>query len=189
MADYYEIVIKGDHPKLAAFLSGYAAAGGLSRACVFAADSGFHVSALRERIKHHGEVNHAICRPADRAKIRSAIKKAANDFDLDFEIVEERKIARAYFHFEFDTPSRDVARKIKAVLDRLPRGVRAADYSPHETMDPDAKGAEVYTPTHDYQFCGKGVVEGDVGGVIDTRDALHEIDFTHCDEIEVHHVG
>jgi len=185
MSHYAEFVIHGDDREIVPYLAGFAAGSGLERAFVFAAEAGFRISALRERLKHHGEVTHVICDAPHRDRLRAAIEKAAPRFA--FEIKEERSIERAYFPFSFETPSREVAEKIKGVLGSLPKGVKAADYAPHEVTDPGARGPEVYSPAHEYTFSGRGVIEGDVLGVVETRRALMGIEFTKCDEIAAHH--
>jgi hypothetical protein len=187
MAHYSEFVIRADDRDLVPYLAGFAAGAGLEHAFVFAAEAGFHVHALRERLKHHGEVTHVICDPAHRDRLRAAIAKAAPRFE--FEIAEERRVERAYFPFSFETPSREVAKQIKRALAALPKGVKTADYAPEEVTDPGARGAEVYSPTHEYTFRGRGVIEGDVLGVVAMRRALDAIEFMRCDEINVHHAG
>ena len=186
MAHYYEIIIHGDDRELTAYLTGYGAAGGVGR-LIFAEEAGFKVKELRERIKHHGEVRHVISDAAHRSRLHAALEAAAPRYH--FEIKEERKIERAYFHFEFETPSRGVADSIKKVFGRLPAGVTVTDYSPEEIIDPKASSAELYAPEHEYVFRGEGVIEGDVFGVIDAHAALADIEFTRCDEIEVHHAA
>ncbi len=185
MSHYAEFVIHGDDREVIAYLKGFAAGSALERSLLFAAEAGFHIRALRERIKHHGEVTHVICDLPHRDRLRAAIQQAAPRYA--FEIKEERTIERAYFPFSFETPSRKTAEQIKSVLGSLPKGVKASDYSPQEVTDPSARGPEVYSPTHEYTFRGRGVIEGDVPGVVATRRALMEIDFTKCDEIAVHH--
>jgi len=130
-------------------------------------------------------VQHIICETGQRAKLRSAIEGGAGRFG--FEVVDETRIERAYFHFEFSTPSREVAATIKKAIKSLPEGVKVADYSPEEIEHPDAKGTEVYSPAHDYEFRGKGVVEGDPAGVIQVRQAIEDIEFAKAHEIELHH--
>jgi hypothetical protein len=183
MATYYEMIIRGDDRDMVPYLTGFMAAGDLKNVYI-ATESGFHLKSLRERVKHHGEVQHVICEGDQRSRLRSAVEKAPDRYG--FKVEEEARIERAYFPFEFDTPSREVAAAIKKVLAALPTGVKATDYIPEEIEDPDAKGAEVYSPAHEYEFRGKGVIEGDPGGVIRARQALGEIEFAKVHEIEIH---
>jgi hypothetical protein len=187
MANYIEFLVHGDERELGAWLRGYAAGSGGARPVVFAHEAGFQLKKLRERIKHHGEVRHVIVADAHGGWLRAALAAAAPRYH--FEVREERRIARAYFHFEFDTPSEKVADRIKHVFATLPAGVTPTDFQPREVVDPAAKGAEVYTVEHHYRYQGEGVLEGDVEGVVRVFAVLSEIDFVKCDEIEVHHLA
>jgi hypothetical protein len=180
--DYYDLLIKGDEHDLEPYLLGFAAASGLT-GFFFARDAGFHLRRLRERIRHHGEVQHVMCTAESLARIRAAIHEAPPRFG--FAVESERLIDDAHFRFAFETPSRAAAGVIKEALARLASGVRLVDYAPEEILDPTAKGAEQYTPVHEYVFRGRGVVEGDVAGVVATRRLLSDLDFVECDEIDV----
>lgn len=182
MATFCEIVIKGDDRDLVPFLSGFAV-GARARGIYFAEEAGLHLKLLGERIRHHGEVHHVICTDALRGVIHDALAKAAPRYR--FEIKDERKIERATFSFKVETPSRDVAKAVKDAVAKPPRGVVVTGFVPRETLNPDAKGAEVYSPVHDYVFSAEGAVDGDIG-VIEMRKKLAAIDFVQCDEIELH---
>jgi hypothetical protein len=182
MARYVELVVHGGDRDLKGYLGGYLTASGTTR-LVFADDAGFHIQHLRERIRHHGQVQHVIVQEADVARVRAAL--AAAEPGYRFEIKEERPLERAHFAFEFETPSRKVAGQLKALLSNLPAGARVEHYAPEEKSTGDAEGTELYTPEHDYSFKGRGEVLGPVFPVVDARAAILAIDFTRCDEILV----
>ena len=183
MAGYSEIIVRGDDKDLIPYVKGFAIGCGLA-GVYFAQEAGLHLKPLRDRIKHHGEVHHIICADKAVAKLREAVDNAPKEYK--FEIKEESKLERAYLHFDFDTPSRKVAGQIKDALSNVPAGVAVLDYKPEEIVHPEAKGTEVYSPAHEFTFRGKGVIEGDVGGVIETRMALADIEFVNCGEIDLH---
>jgi hypothetical protein len=182
MATFCEIVIKGNDRDLVPYLSGFAAAA-RARGVYFAEEAGLHLKPLRERIHHHGEVHHVICTEALRGVLHDALAKAAPRYR--FEIKDERKVERATFSFKVETPSREVAKAVKDAVAKPPRGVAVTGFVPREVLQPSAKGAEVYSPVHDYMFNAEGTVDGDIG-VIEMRLKLAAIDFVHCDEIELH---
>jgi hypothetical protein len=183
MATYYELVVKGDDRDLIPYLTGFATGAGFE-GIFYAEESGLHVQALRERIRHHGEVQHVLCRENACTLVRDALAKAAPRYR--FEIKDERAIASATFNFEVDTPSRKIAELVRGAVARLPQGVRVSAFEPRESTDASAKGAEVYSPTHDYHFAARGNVAGDVAGVIALRHTLSAIDFVKCTEIDLH---
>lgn len=182
MATFFELVIKGDDRDVIPYLSGFAASA-RARGMYFAEEAGLHVPALRSRILHLGEVNHVICTEALRGVVHDALAKAAPRYH--FEIKDERRVERATFAFKVETPSLQIAKAVQAAVAKLPRGVAVTDFVQHEELDPSAKGAEVYSPAHDYFYTAKGNVEGDIG-VIEFRQKLSSIDFVKCDEIELH---
>ena len=182
MASYIDLVVYGDDRDLLAYLTGRVGASGSMR-IVFAAEAGFHIEKLRERIRYHGEVQHVVVEAGHADGVRAALAAARPRYH--FEIRAEHPIERARFTFEFDTPSRAVAGKLKLLLDALPAGAALSDYSPQESTDPGASGLEVYSPTHEFRFTGQGVISGDVFAVVDTRARLHAIDFTDTGEIEI----
>jgi hypothetical protein len=183
MATYYEFVIKGDDRDVIPYLAGFMAAAG-ARGIYFAEESGLHVQSLRERIRHHGEVQHVVCTGRARATLRNALAAASPRYR--FEVKDERVLAKATFRFHVETPSRKVADRIRRSLEALPPNVAVAGFDPSEEVDPSSGGAQVYTPVHRYTFRARGDVEGDVAGVIEVRRKLSAIDFVDCEEIELH---
>ena len=141
----------------------------------FGEDHRLDLGHLKEMIKYHGDVLHMIVEAKHRAAVESAIKQAPED--LHPEIVESRKIHRAYFHFKFTTHNRDVAKRIKKILDTLPAEVMLTDYAPDEHVDPEAEGTEAYTAVHEYTFKGKGVIEGEPHSVREVFVEMVEDEF------------
>jgi hypothetical protein len=182
MARYVEMVVQGDDRDLKAYLTASSATAGHPR-FVFADETGFHVPRLRERIRHHGEVQHVIVAEEHAALVRTDLGAAGPRYS--FEIKEERTLETVRFPFEFSTPSRKVAADLKHLLGMLPTGAHLEGYVPQEKADKDASGTEIYAPEHDYVFSGRGTIHGDVFAVIDARAKLSAIDFTDCGEIVV----
>jgi hypothetical protein len=183
MATYYELVIKGDDRDLIPYLAGYMA-GAAVEGVYFAEESGLHVHAMRERIRHHGEVQHVVCARKALAPVRDALDEAAPRYR--FEIKDERVIASASFRFKVETPSRKIAQAVKDAMAKHGRGVEVKGYQPRESVDPEGAGAEVYSPVHEYTFEASGEIAGDVAGVIEMRRKLSAIDFVVCEPIDLH---
>jgi hypothetical protein len=182
MASYVELIVRGDDRDAKAYLTGHIAASSPVRV-VFADEAGFRIHELRERIKHHGEVQHVFVEQAQASRIRDALAAAAPRYRFD--VKEERAVSGVHFAFDFDTPSPEVAARIKHVLANPPAGVTLEDYTPRERRNATASGAELYAPEHGYDFAGRGVIRGDLFAVVDARALLSAIDFVDCAEIEV----
>jgi len=182
MARYLELIVKADDRDLLPYLSGYLAAEDVS-GVYFAEESGLHVSALKERFLHHGEVQHILCTEQAAAVVRDALAKAAPRYR--FEIKEEREVERARFRFEVETPSRNIAQLVKDTVAGVPPQTTIIGFEPRERINHDATGRELYTPTHEYEFRASGEVHGDIDGVVKMRQRLCTIEFVKCLEIDL----
>ena len=182
MARYRELIVKGDDRDLVPYLAGFLAANGVA-GVYFAEESGLHVHALRERIRHHGEVQHVVCTEEAAATVRDALAKAIPRYL--FEIKEEREIGGAAFRFQIETPSRDVAQLVRDTLAGVPVGTALSGFQPREEIDSSSTGPELYSPFHGYVFHAKGELKGDVDGVIKMRRRLCTIEFVECDEVDL----
>ncbi len=182
MARYRELIVKADDRDLIPYLAGYLAAKNVS-GVYFAEESGLHVSALKERFRHHGEVQHIVCTDEAAVALRDALAKAVPRYR--FEIKEERELERARFRFEVATPSRNVAQLVRDTLAGVPPQTFISGFEPRERLNHDATGTELYSPLHDYEFQGNGEVQGDIDGVIKMRQRLCTIEFVKCNEIEL----
>jgi hypothetical protein len=183
MANYVDLVVHGDDRDLIPYLNGFLAGSGEPVRIVFAAEAGFHIRELRERIHYRGEVHHVVVEAAKAPLVRQALNAAAPRYR--FKVEAEHAFERSRFQFEFDTPSRSVAGELKQTLTKLPPGLELSGYQPRETTDPGASATEVYAPDHDYRFAGRGVLRGGPFAVVDVRARLCTIDFVKCGEIEI----
>jgi len=160
MADtYYELVIKGNGKLLRGFIRGYQIAKNIKTGLILCNDYPINTHHLKHVLTFRGGHVHLVCKARIRQNFLAAIEKAA---DLEFEILADNEIHEASFQFEFETFNKEVASGIKRVLRRLPAGLEFDSYTPEETLDPDAKGVEIYSPVHDYIFKGKGKIRGDL---------------------------
>ena len=107
MSSYVELIVRGDDRDVKAYLAGTTAKSPVR--VVFADDAGFHIQELRERIKHHGEVQHVFVEQTHAPRIRAELAAAAPRYQ--FEVKEARAVSGVHFAFEFDTPSHEVATK------------------------------------------------------------------------------
>ena len=182
MARYRELIVKADDRDLVPYLAGFVAAMNVS-GVYLAEESGLHVSALKERFRHHGEVQHIVCTVDAATRVRDVLAKAPPRYR--FEIKEERDLERAQFRFEVETPSRNIAQLVRDTLAGLPPQTTLSGFEPRERIDSDSAGAELYSPSRAYEFKATGDVHGDIDGVIKMRQRLCTIEFVKCHEIDL----
>ncbi|MBP2681411.1 MAG: hypothetical protein H6Q78_1274 [Candidatus Krumholzibacteriota bacterium] len=183
-ATYREIVVRGDGKLLKGFIRGYQIGHATESGIFFCADHPIDTRRLRERLTLRGDHVHLMCKERLRQSFLAAIQRAT---DLEFELVSDEKVSGASFEFEFDTYSRKVGSEIKNLLENLPEGLEVADYAPEETVDAKARGAELYSPVHEYRFQGKGKIAGDFERLLDFHAALAANAFVEARDISIEH--
>jgi len=70
------------------------------------------------------------------------------------------------FRFSFHCYNREHAEIIKGIIEGRPKEVILEGYDPKLRIDPKAPGEELYTPAHDFELEGSGLVRGPVPAVI-----------------------
>jgi len=187
MATYYELIIKGNDDVVFAFLEGYFRGKGVQKGFRFGKDLPIHKNHFKEFMEYHGQVVHLIVESSLRAGVESALRAIGEKFEL--ELRDAHRIRRGYFHFKFKTFNRDIAQQIKRAMRTLPAGAKLTDYDPKERIDPEGKGKEGYAPLHEYEFRGKGVIEGEIVAVWKTHMKFEDIEFIESEGICIHHSG
>jgi hypothetical protein len=96
-----------------------------------------------------------------------------------------RPVHRAAFHFAAEAFSREIAAEIRAVLARLPPGVRIEGRKETEEEHPEVEGVELYAPVHRYAYRVAGDVVGPLAGVLAVHRALGAIEVVEAGPIAV----
>jgi hypothetical protein len=181
---YHELIVKRDDELLKGFIEGFMTAKNLKTGVILAREHDIETHHLKEVLTFHGNYIHVIVAGRYHRSLVSAIQKTP---DIACEIVSDKEIINAYFKFKFETFSRDVAKALKKTLARLPAGLQLIDYDPEETIDPSGEGIEFYSPIHDYSFCGKGKIRGDVARLIRFHERTKAHVFMETEDIELEH--
>lgn len=179
---YYELVIKGNGKLLRGFVRGYEIGKSIKNGLFFSQDRPIATHHLKETLTFRGDHLHLLCGARIRQGFLAALRQAE---DLDFEIIADRRVVRSSFEFEFETASRKVASDIKRRFRSIPAGLKLVGYEPIETVDPSAKGVEIYTPVHDYRFEGNGVIEGDLETLLACHERLTTNEFIEAEDIAI----
>jgi hypothetical protein len=175
---FVEVVVEGPRGRSRGFVEGYLAGRGLDERLLDAEEEGFDCETLRERLReilHPGEeVLHLLVPAETLDEVREAADAAASR-GIVVAIRASRPLVGASFVFSFAAYSPEHGRRVLALLSDLPEGVRLLRERPfEERLDPAARGIEAYSPAHEYEFRGKGTVEGDLEGVLAVRRRLRD---------------
>lgn len=182
MSRWYELSIEGSEEALESFLAAQRAVeDGLA---VLGSELQLESESLSERILDAlgAKTHHLLFSPGDHA--RMLVEALADRSGLRLERL--REVEGASFPFEAKAYARDVARTIKHALhDALPPGISLEDLQESETVEPEAKGVELYAPVHDYVYRASGTVRGSLPGVLEMHRRLEEMEFCKPGEIAI----
>jgi hypothetical protein len=186
MSDWSAIVVEGAERELRAFVSGFVADRGLDpSSVVFGDDVGLAHDGLADRLRALlGGGRHVVLVPQDLSTpLVDALRRAGPEVGLD--VLDCDPIHETSFRFSAEVFARDVATVIRQALAARVPDVRFAEHTEEEEAHDENKGVELYAPVHDYTYRVRGKVVGPLGGVLQLRRALGEIEAVTVDCLEV----
>ncbi len=188
--NFYEIVVEGNYHTIYGLLEGYLLGSEKSWNYYFSKKVNIKRDTLSDVLKQWvtlgNKLHHIIIEEEFLHSIKTALSKNGNQkhFGTAF-IKSEKKIRGAVFAFEFKAYAKKFADEIKAIISNLPEGTSLVDYSPKETEDKNAKGVELYSPEHEYEFRGRGKVKGSFPQIIDVWNTFEEHPLITPESIEI----
>jgi len=176
---YYEIVMEGEYRFVYGMLEGFKLA--LREPFEYYLSRHVNVKALTlmEALKgwltFKTKLHHVIMEEGAWRHFEEAIKRQPAEATINYGYIKSvRLIVGASFEFNFECYAPKYGEKIKQLLASLPAGVRLMDYHPKEEIWEDAKGIELYAPTHDYIFEGRGKLVGDLETIMSLNRCFGE---------------
>ncbi len=177
MNEWHVIVVEGHARELRAFVSGFVTDRGLDPAIVvFGDDVGLEPESLVARLRTlvRGG-HHAILLPADQAdSLGESLGRGGAALGL--RVTDRHPVARASFAFAAEAFSREVSAAVRAVCRTLPAGVHFEAHAESEEARAENAGVELYTPVHHYAYRVRATAAGPLGGILDVRRRLGEIE-------------
>jgi hypothetical protein len=85
---------------------------------------------------------------------------------------EHGAVRSARFAFRYHAFTQRHASEIRGVLAALPEGVRLEDAQENQSVDPDARGVELYSPAHDYELKGHATATGRLDRLVAAHQLL-----------------
>jgi len=121
------------------------------------------------------------------ATARSLLRRNAKVLEEQgLRIREERKIASARFEYRYHVYAPQYGEQIQELLKSLPKGLKHEADKPRIEVDMKARGVEVYSPVHDFEEEGKGVISGArIDLVIEARRVLDEHPLVAAEPVEL----
>ncbi len=100
-----------------------------------------------------------------------------------------KPIKGAHFSFSYELYNEKLTDKTKKILSKLPEGLILKNYKPYINRDEEGKGMEGgYAPLHEFTARGKGIIEGEFGGVIELFLKIKRSDLSEsiiCSDIDL----
>jgi len=121
---------------------------------------------------------------ADLAKQLRGLQKQIGDSGIG-EVDSIRRIKHARAALRYHTYGKRYDDEVQILLQDLPHGVKLEDVTRKVRTDPRAKGVEAYTPAHDFESRGSGVLVGRFDVVLELRNRLDVHPLIECDEVEL----
>lgn len=181
MSAWYEMVIEGREEDIRALLPGVASEGDRP---FWGEELELHAGAFPDRIREllGARTHHLLYVPS--TQVGALVRAIEGKPDIRLERV--REILSGRFSYKAAAYSEDVAAKIQSVLHGpLPPGVVPEEHKEKETVDPEAKGVELYTPAHDYTWRCRGSFSGAPPGIFQMHRTLQALDFVHQEKLEL----
>jgi len=176
---YYEVVVEAPESLIKGFIEGYLMGRGCRGTVFYSREHHIRCESLAELVKEWigmRNLTHLVVDDKSLKIIKDGFKRSKGDLVNSLKSV--RKISSASFQFSFHVYAPYYATKIKAMLKKLPDGVRLKrGYKFREKIIPEARGAEGYAPEHDYEASGSGTIVGDLHGVLRVHEKMlkHEL--------------
>jgi hypothetical protein len=168
MAEYREIGITGRFDLVRGFVVGFLAGRAFPAPALFSHESGMGRARLGERVLGWtGVLGHAAYVVVDGRVADDLVREiVAREAELDLKVSSDRRIQGATLDFHYRVFGKAYAREIQGLFRSIPEGLEVRyESKPEETVDPGARGVELYSPEHEYEYSARGSVSGDFAGV------------------------
>jgi len=164
---YVELIIEGPDEFARGFITGFVAASGSHAELIFDDEAGFAddgpLQKLKEALRLSDKVTHCVVDDQTAALVREAIASA----DANPLVVRsDRVIADASFAYDFEIFNRENGDKLLQCLKDVPASVKLVGHEQETKLNPDARGAEMFAPEHDYALVGHGTAVGPVDKIV-----------------------
>jgi len=171
---WFKITITGEWALVKGLIAGFLWGRGLDpeKGIVFCDDLKYldesFLQTLKEWIHLSEEMAHVIVESHLLEPVKEALQMSRRLFDC--RLLSLQKIKEASFPFQYEIFSKEHGREAKNLFEAIPASIRIRYEEKDEIIDKDARGIEVYSPSHDYTLKGKGAVSGPLGEIL----ALHK---------------
>ncbi len=177
MTKYYETVFEGKHDTIEGLLTGFLM--GVDRDWDWFMARDVHIEAetfseaIMEWASLKSKLHHVIIEEEFLKALEKAGEKHSHRSPLEAnQIKSVKEIKSAEFKFKTKTYAKKYGDEIKEIMQELPKELELLDFKETVDKDSNAKGVELYTPAHDYEYHSQGKAVGSVKEIIQFRQKL-----------------
>lgn len=185
--DFFEVVLEGMPEAGRGFLCGLLLGAGHAGYLEFPPEQPPAGRSLGDRLRGMVGLSPHECRAIvdQTTRDRLVAVSARLESEAGLRLAGEGRVRAARFPFRYQAFARRYGEEIQALLKELPAGLTVEGGEPVETVDPEAKGLEAYSPAHDYEIRGEGSIGGRVDLVIEARRRLVAHPLVHAGPLEI----
>ena len=155
------MVISGSFLYVKGLITGICIGKGLKPEIIFNKEHNIERETLGEILKELIGLSEVLVHVILPEKLFKIIEEKLSDKLTRVEIKSTKKIKSAKFEFNFEAYTEKHKSEIKEIFDnKSDKTNLSADTRFQEKVYKDSKGIEVYTPSHNFEYIGKGKVEG-----------------------------
>jgi hypothetical protein len=185
MSGYVEAVFEGHKEYIHGFLDGFLCAKGTGKGFYFNSDCGVKAETLSERLREIASLENKYHHVLLAKELWQALPTAE---PCGIKAASVKAIKRGFFSFDIATASREEALAVKKVMDGKPAQVQLIDFKELQEIQDDAKGVELYTPVHEYQYEASGIFSGDIVELINLKKGLSDHNIVQSKDIHLEFV-
>ncbi len=176
---YFEVIFEGKPDIINGMIEGFILGKGVKWEWFSGSENFIETESFIELMKELASLKHRHHYYILEEELYNTLHKALADAgDLVYvklKYIKSAKIIKnSSFRFNAEAFSEKHATEIRALLETPPAGVTLTGYKPVEKTDKSAKGDELYSPAHEYEFKCEGLVSGEVDSIISFRKTLEE---------------
>jgi hypothetical protein len=183
---FHEIVLEG-HPEICrGLLTGLVIGADVPDGVFFSQEAGVAEQSFGERLKEMVGLHAAVCHVIVASPVRKLLERHKKRLAAEgVRVASQKRIRSARFEFRYHAYARRYGDEIRALLRKLPSGLKLEGGKGEEKIDKSAVGVEAYTPVHDYEIKGEGAVSGRIDALIRARRVLEEHPLVTVEEIQL----
>jgi len=170
---WFKITIVGDEALVKGLITGFLRGRGIDpeKGIVFCEDFKFleenFLQTLKEWIHLSKEMTHILADSGLLDSVKDALRLGGPS--LGCRLLTLQEIKNASFPFRYEIFSKEHGEKAKALFNTIPASIRIQYEEKDEIIDKNARGVEVYSPSHEYTLKAKGTASGSIADIL----ALH----------------